>query len=150
MNSDRAKNVKQVQLPSGKVIEVMLFSEEHPPAPVPPATPTPGLPHKAADDKEQLPDLHTCPRCQGELVYPVDWAEAGPEHWEVTLRCPDCEWHDTDVFSQATVERFDIELDHGAEALLRDLQQLAHANMAEDIDRFVDALQRDLIVPADF
>ena len=150
MNSDRAKNVKQVQLPSGKVIEVMLFSAEHPPAPAPSPALPPAASHKAADEQEQLPDLHTCPRCHGELVYPVDWAEAGPEHWEVTLRCPDCEWRDTDVFSQATVERFDIELDHGAEALLRDLQQLAHANMVEDIDRFIDALQRDLIVPADF
>ena len=148
MNSDRAKNVKQVQLPSGKVIEVMLFSEEHPP---PPPSPAPAVPADAAASESQpLPDLHTCPRCHGELVYPVDWAESGPDHWEVTLRCPDCEWHDTDVFTQATVERFDIELDHGAEALLRDLQQLAHANMSEDIDRFIDALQRDLIVPADF
>lgn len=147
MNSDRARNVKQVQLPSGKVIEVLLFSEGHAgpaaqPA-LPPATPAPDRSHDAED-------LQTCPRCAGDLVYPVDWAEAGPEHWEVTLRCPDCEWRDTGTFSQATVERFDIELDHGAEALLRDLQQLAHANMAEDIERFVDALERDLIVPADF
>lgn len=149
MNSDRAKNVKQVQLPSGKVIEVMLFSDEHQAPPAPPATPAPAASSQGSD-REALPDLHTCPRCHGELVYPVDWAEAGSDHWEVTLRCPDCEWHDSGVFTQATVERFDIELDHGAEALLRDLQQLAHANMAEDIDRFIDALHRDLIVPADF
>lgn len=150
MNSDRARNVRQVHLPSGKVIEVMLFSDSRrgqEPAPAP-APDMPALPGSASAPGEE--DLHTCPRCTGELVYPMDWAEAGPEHWEVTLRCPDCEWHHSGTFSQATVERFDIALDHGAEALLRDLQQLAHANMAEDIDRFVAALERDLIVPADF
>ena len=150
MHSDRAKNVKQVQLPSGKVIEVMLFSAEHPAGPTPPPPPAAAAPDSTGGESDSLQDLHTCPRCHGELVYPVDWAEAGPDNWEVTLRCPDCEWFDSGVFSQATVERFDVELDHGAEALLRDLQQLAHANMAEDIDRFIDALQRDLIVPADF
>jgi hypothetical protein len=154
MNSDRAKNVKQVQLPSGKVIEVMLFSEEQSAAAAAAAAAQPAVPPSPAsgtpDEQTSVEDLHTCPRCAGELVYPVDWAEAGPDHWQVTLRCPECEWCDIGTFTQATVERFDIELDHGAEALLRDLQQLAHANMAEDIERFVDALTRDLIVPADF
>lgn len=149
MNSDRAHNIRQVQLPSGKVIEVMLFPQGHRDlAPPPRETPAPAPQPSHPGHDEQ--DLHTCPRCGGDLVYPVDWAEAGPENWEVTLRCPDCEWCETAVHSQATVERFDVELDRGAEVLLHDLQQLAHANMAEDIDRFVDALQRDLIVPADF
>jgi hypothetical protein len=154
MNSDRAKNVKQVQLPSGKVIEVMLFSEEQSAAAAAAAGAQPALPPPtpsvAPAGQTHVEDLHTCPRCTGELVYPVDWAEAGPDHWQVTLRCPECEWVDSGTFTQRTVERFDIELDHGAEALLRDLQQLAHANMAEDIERFVDALERDLIIPADF
>lgn len=149
MSAEPAKNTRQVHLPSGKVIEVMLFSDAHG---GPHAAPRPALPEHTPAPRRRPgePDLHTCPRCTGELVYPVDWAEAGPDHWEVTRRCPDCEWHDCGTFTQSAVERFDVELDHGAEALLRDLQQLAHANMAEDIERFVQALERDLIVPSDF
>jgi hypothetical protein len=91
-----------------------------------------------------------CPRCDGRLVYPLDWAEAGSSHWEVSLRCPECEWRDVGVFAQTVVEQFDIELDRGAEALLHDLKNLAHANMSEDIERFTRALEADHIVPSDF
>src|ERR1700722_20161543 len=80
-------------------------------------------------------DLHVCRRCYSDLVYPVDWAESGPVHWEVALRCPECWWEEIGVFPQSVVERFDIELDRGAEILLRDLQHLAHANMADYVER---------------
>src|SRR5277367_886433 len=136
MSSESPKNIRQVQLPSGKIIEVLYFAGQpdpgvesdlalsSAPAPQPPTTPV------RPDE-----DLHVCPRCTGELVFPVDWAEAGPKHWEVALRCPDCEWGDVGIFSQDAVERFDLELDRGAEVLLRDLQQLARANMADDVER---------------
>jgi len=150
MSSETPKNIRQVQLPSGKIIEVLYFAGQQDPALegdmiVPPATPQPGLNPVRPDE-----DLHVCPRCTGELVYPVDWAEAGPKHWEVALRCPDCEWGDVGVFSQEAVERFDLELDRGAEVLLRDLQQLARANMADDVERFIVALRDDHIIPSDF
>ena len=51
---------------------------------------------------------------------------------------------------QAVVERFDEELDRGTEALVRDLKRLMHANMEEEIDRFVSALRDDQILPEDF
>jgi hypothetical protein len=86
----------------------------------------------------------------GDLVYPVDWEEAGARHWEVTLRCPNCEWSATGVFEQAAVERFDDELDRGTEALVRDLKRLMHANMEADIERFVEALEHGHIAPEDF
>ncbi len=151
MSSESPKNIRQVQLPSGKIIEVLYFAGQQDPAlegdieltaahgpqsPAPPVRP---------DE-----DLHICPRCTGELVYPVDWAEAGPKHWEVALRCPDCEWSDVGIFTQESVERFDLELDRGAEVLLRDLQQLARANMADDVERFIVALRDDHIEPSDF
>jgi hypothetical protein len=68
----------------------------------------------------------------------------------VTLRCPNCEWTGTGVFEQEVVERFDEQLDRGTEALVRDLKRLVQANMEEQIDRFVDALQAGLILPEDF
>lgn len=94
--------------------------------------------------------LHICPECCGRLVYPTDWAEAGSADWEVTLRCPECEWSDTGIFDQALVEEFDVELDRGVEELMNDLRQLSYANMYEDVERFAAALQADAILPFDF
>jgi hypothetical protein len=147
---DDKNHIRQVKLPSGKIIEVIYFG-------VAPAedvvTPPEAALNPPAQDTPAGPlrdDMHICPRCVGELVYPVDWAEAGPKAWEVRLRCPECEWGDAAIFSQPAVERFDLELDRGAEVLLRDLQQLSRANMADDVDRFILALRDDHIVPTDF
>ena len=60
--------------------------------------------------------------------------------WEVTLRCPNCEWLHTGVFDQDTVERFDEELDRGTDNLVDDLKRLIRANMEEEIERFAQAL----------
>lgn len=94
--------------------------------------------------------LHVCPNCESELVYPVEWEEAGPNGWKVTRRCPDCEWFDTDVFSHDQVDDFDDALDRGTESLVRGLRLLMRANMAEEIEVFVKALAADAIVPDDF
>ena len=50
------------------------------------------------------------------------WDEAGPENWDVLLRCPNCECYREGIFAQDTVERFDEELDRGADALGARLQ----------------------------
>jgi hypothetical protein len=94
--------------------------------------------------------LHVCPECRSELVYPTDWAPAATRHWHVELRCPDCEWQGQGVYSQDVVDRFDLVLDDGTEAILDDLTRLSRANMEEEIERFTDALTRDLILPEDF
>jgi hypothetical protein len=130
--------VRRVVLPSGKTIEVVYFEDQVAPQ-------TPG----SASD-ETIADLHVCGSCSTGLVYPVEWEEAGRTHWEVVLRCPNCEWTGTGIFEQELVERFDEELDRGTEALVRDLRRLAKANMEEEIERFVDALDAGFIVPEDF
>jgi hypothetical protein len=126
--------VRKVVLPSGRSIEVVYY--ESLPAPAPAATP--------------IDDLHLCPECDRALVYPVEWEEVSPTHWEVLLRCPNCEWTEVGVYDQRTVDRFDEELDHGTEALMRDLKRLTKANMEEEIERFTLALGSDLILPEDF
>jgi hypothetical protein len=83
-------------------------------------------------------------------VYPVHWDESGPENWNVLLHCPNCDVYREGVFSQETVEAFDEELDRGSDALARDYKRLVRANMAEEVDRFVGALQADAILPDDF
>jgi hypothetical protein len=132
---DNTPYVRRVVLPSGKTIEVVYFGEDTTTAR--PAT-------------EPTHDLHVCDSCDSELVYPIDWEEVGQTHWEVRLRCPNCEWTGTGTFEQDTVERFDEELDRGTEALVRDLKRMMQANMEDEIERFVNALQAGHIIPEDF
>jgi len=95
-------------------------------------------------------DLHVCPDCGSSLVIPIDWAPAPNDRWRVVLRCPECEWIGGGSYTQQIVDRFDEVLDLGTEALLKDLNLLARANMEEEVDRFVSALNADHIVPTDF
>jgi hypothetical protein len=126
--------VRRVVLPSGRAIEVVYYENTAPSAPA----------------RQPLDDLHVCPECDRELVYPVEWEESSPTHWEVLLRCPNCEWGEVGVFDQPTVDRFDEQLDMGTEALIRDLKRLTRANMEDEIERFSSALSADLILPEDF
>jgi len=111
------------------------------------ASSQPGAVEQTAPVRE---DLHVCFNCAGELVYPLDWSEEGSRHWRVILRCPECESRREGVFDQDTVERLDDELDRGAGQLLADLRRMTHANMSEEIDFFVRALEADVITPEDF
>jgi len=130
--------------------------EQNPKAPGEPPLPAAqpadvALGARAAGSGSCTPEhLHVCFHCSGELVYPLDWSEEGPRHWRVVLRCPECESRREGVFEQAHVERLDDELDRGAGALLADLRRMTHANMSEEIEFFVRALDADLIVPSDF
>jgi hypothetical protein len=133
-DNNEEPQVKRVKLPSGKSIEVLYFSE-------------PGGAERAVPHDQPL---HVCIECRSPLVYPTDWQEAGPEHWEVELRCPNCEWRASGIFSQSVVEAFDDELDRGIDVLLADYRALVNSNMEDEIDRFAKALEVGAILPADF
>jgi hypothetical protein len=139
--------VKRVTLPSGKTIEVVYFRDTGvPPEGVAEAT----APAETRPQAQPAYDLHVCLDCQSELVYPVEWEEAGTENWYVVLQCPNCLIEREGVFGQETVEALDEELDRGAEALARDYKRLMRANMAEEVERFAAALDADAILPLDF
>jgi hypothetical protein len=127
-------DVHRVTLPSGKSIDVVRF---------PPTG-------ERAESSTAPRSLTMCPRCRSHLVHPIDWDEAGPTQWEVTLRCPNCLWIATDIFEQEVVDKFDEELDSGAQELARDLERLSRANMEEAVERFAAALRDDHILPSDF
>jgi hypothetical protein len=127
---------RRVTLPSGRSIEVVYFE--------PLAVEAGAAPQRAVDD------LSLCPECDRDLVYPVDWEEASATHWEVELRCPNCEWIEVGTFDQATVDKFDERLDLGTEALVKDLRRLVQANMEAEADRFAAALAANAILPEDF
>ena len=94
--------------------------------------------------------LHVCPECSSELVHPTDWEPVGRARWRVDLRCPECEWFESEVHDQQVMDAFDEVLDDGTEGLLEDLSELSRAIMEEEVERFVDALRRDLVLPEDF
>ena len=144
-NRNGDHQLKRIVLPSGKTIEVVYFESlaaEADTAPVetPAAQPQPGVDQ----------DLHVCPECSSELVYPVAWEEADESHWSITLRCPNCEWAEDGVYAQDDCDRFDDELERGTDALTRDYRRLMTANLADEIERFAQALDVDAILPMDF
>ena len=128
-SADHKRYVRKVTLPSGKTIEVISFDDDLAPA---------------------QRELHVCPECESQLVYPVAWEEADGGHWAVSLRCPNCERTESGTFGQDLIQRFDETLDHGTEALVADLRKLARANMEEDVERFISALNAEYLLPEDF
>ncbi len=95
-------------------------------------------------------DLHICPECRSELVHPTQWAPVDLNRWRVELRCPDCEYRVIDVYEQSVLDRFDVLLDGATQSLLDDLARLERCNMEEELDRLVDALAQDSLLPEDF
>lgn len=122
-------SVHRIVLPSGRKIEVVRFQDGT------------QIKHRP---------LHVCPDCSCSLVQPLAWSEAANDHWELFLFCPNCEWSTAGVFSHAEVEELEDRLEEGLEEMLGDLQRLAQANMADEVDRFIAALDANLILPEDF
>ena len=130
---DHAPNhhsVHRIVLPSGRKIEVVRFEE--------------------SEARRETRPLHICPECDSPLVQPLSWSESENDCWELELGCPNCEWHEEGVFSQGEIEELEDRLEDGLSDLLDDLHRLAQANMADEIERFVRALEADMILPEDF
>ena len=130
--------VRTVDLPSGRILEVVqpergaAYTRVKAPAP----------------DADR--DLCLCERCGRDLVEPTDWVSAGPTVWRVDLYCPNCDHATSGVFSQECVDNFDQRLDDATAAIVSDLKRLAAAAMAEDVERFIGALNSGAILPEDF
>jgi len=146
----RSYTTKRIELPGGRFVEVVVFGGGEADAPV---TEAPEVHDHHAAHGVRIPagtELHVCPECEGHLVFPVSWEERVGSTWQITLRCPDCEWWHTDDYDGESVDRFDDVLNDGTEQLLSDLRTFARANMEEDVERLVRAIGQDLILPMDF
>ncbi len=121
-------SVRRIVLPSGRSIEVVRWG----------------------DQNHATRGLHMCPDCASDLVQPIDWSEAPDECWNLALNCPNCDWYSEGLFTQDQVRELEDRLDEGLADMLRDLQRLTQANMADQIDRFINALNADQILPEDF
>lgn len=130
MNPEQEQpSVRRIVLPSGRSIEVVRFSHQ---------------------DHAAHHGLHICPDCSSGLVQPIDWSEAPDERWNLLLNCPNCDWYAEGLYTQDQVRELEDRLDEGLADMLRDLQRLTQANMAEQMERFITALYADQILPEDF
>ena len=130
MEDQARHSVHRIILPSGRKIEVVRFGQD-------------GV------ERAYRP-LHICWECSAPLVQPLSWTETEDEQWELELVCPNCGWGTSGVYSQAEVEELEDRLEEGLSEMLADLQRLAQANMTEEVERFVAALNADVILPEDF
>lgn len=135
--------VRQVTLPSGRTIEIVYLDEAA--APAPPSSP-PGQSAHA----EAAVDLTVCGACDCRFVQPVDWEEAGPRHWRLELRCPNCEARGTVVIEDEVLDHYDLVLEHGSADLARSLHEVVESSIEDEATRLRDALEQDLILPEDF
>lgn len=156
-SNDRDQIVRRIVLPSGKTIEVVRAADRAD-RPGDDSSATRAAANWSAgalgDGTDTTPSAATdpqlCPGCHSELVYPVAWTAAGADRWRVELRCPNCERTASALLDAEVAERFDEELERGAETLMGDLARLSEANMLEDLERFAAALRADAILPVDF
>ena len=129
MNPEQEQpSIRRIVLPSGRRIEVVRLGEQS---------------HSARG-------LHICPECNSHLVQPVGWSEAADDSWNLALSCPNCDWYGEGLYTGEQVRELEDRLDDGLAHMLRDLQRLTQANMADQIERFVSALSADHILPEDF
>ena len=135
-------HIKRVQLPSGKVVELIYLQT--------------GREQQAAAAEAgmsatiRVRRIELCPKCGSDRVHPLDWREVEDLRWELDVRCPDCRWTGGDVYDQPEVERYDDVLLAGAGDLTEELDRITRENMADHLERFRAALDADAITPFDF
>jgi hypothetical protein len=93
--------------------------------------------------------LHTCPTCASPHVDLVDGTEAVPGHWELTLRCPECERFREVACTEPDLARLEEALARGAAALAEELERVSRLAFEEDVERLIVALRANAILPMD-
>jgi hypothetical protein len=95
-------------------------------------------------------DLAVCSDCGGRFVQPLEIGASAPGTRLLTLHCPECDLVIAGSFDQATIDRYDAEMDRGFGQLASWLDLLHEVNEREAIQRFRRALDCDAILPEDF
>jgi hypothetical protein len=95
-------------------------------------------------------DLAVCSDCGGRFVQPLEIQASPPGTCLLTLHCPECDLVIAGSFDQASVDRYDAEMDRGYKELASWLDLLHEVNELEAIQRFRRALDCDAILPEDF
>ena len=94
--------------------------------------------------------LHECPACRRDRVCPLQWQPLRHGRWAIALRCGDCGLARDFVASNALAAEFYETFDTQQRKMERELRRMDAARMAKEVAAFIEALDRDLIDPADF
>ncbi len=99
----------------------------------------------------RLTELHVCKDCSRPFVVPLSVVDLiDHDRCIVELHCTNCGRTALGVHDDASLEELDRELDETQAAMRESLELLAFMDELERIDRFADALRRDLVLPEDF
>ena len=94
--------------------------------------------------------LHECRSCGREMVFAADRLQVDEHRWKLRLRCGGCGSMRDAEATTAEAADFDATVAAHRASIAHELARLEAARMAEDVERFAEALRRDLIDPADF
>jgi hypothetical protein len=94
--------------------------------------------------------LEVCLVCSRDFVQPLDWDPRGEDRWWMFLRCAECGVSREVTVTNAEAERYETALHGRASLLSAAARRLEAERMADEVDLFVQALERDLIDAADF
>ena len=92
----------------------------------------------------------TCSECGCELAYPWITRLVAAGHWLVLVRCPNCSHNWSLILGEDALDELESALEEDTRVLAAELDRLHRANMAEEIEHFVAALEADGILPMDF
>jgi hypothetical protein len=94
--------------------------------------------------------LLMCPECGSDRACPIEWAEAGADHWWLRIRCGECEaWVETTI-ENALAAVLDVELDRQEAQIAAALASLQAEQLSADADLLATALDLDLVTADDF
>ena len=100
--------------------------------------------------RRRKPAWLVCEACRGPFVCPIEWQPADEEHWLISTRCGQCGvWQDL-CLTNPQAAAWDVKLDAQIRPIERALGRLDSERMTAEVDRFIAALERDLIDAADF
>lgn len=91
-----------------------------------------------------------CPECGSDCACPIEWEEAGEDHWWLLIRCGECEAWIQATIGNALAAALDVELDRQQAQIATSLAELEAERMAADADLLATALELDLVTADDF
>jgi hypothetical protein len=118
---------------------------------------------KLVTDKDETVRMEVCAKCQRDRMQTVQWNNMGfdpvldVQVFNFTLRCPDCEACYTMRVDGGTAGRFNNVMHNATDILRRRAEDIAdeiarveRSIAFREINRLIDAIHNDYIVPLDF
>jgi hypothetical protein len=95
--------------------------------------------------------LHICNACDRDFIVPVSVVDLiDHDRCIVELQCTNCGIASLGVHDDRSLMELDRRMDRAQEEMREAIEVLEMAEELERVDRFVRALQADLILPEDF